>query len=368
MADTNNTTAGSTPPTSTVTWADESTILDYLWIDGGSDPRVRSKTKVLQKNPETFVGLSDIHHWGFDGSSTQQADGGDSDLGLVPVAKFPNPLRANSLIVMCEVSNSDHSGPHRTNVRAPLSALCRESHISSLEPWFAIEQEYTLIRMADGRPLGWPASADPAPQGDYYCGRNIGDIVIEEHLTACLEAGLSIGGTNAEVMLGQWEYQIGPSNPVNVSDELWVSRWLLEKIAAAHGVHVSWDPKPVQGDWNGAGAHTNFSTNDMRGTAGSPVNPGTCRMSMENALTALEQTHTDHIEVYGMGNEKRLTGMHETCKIDEFKWGVGDRTASVSVPKQVMLDGCGYIEDRRPAANMNPYLVCLKILETTCKS
>ena len=342
------------------------TVTDYLWLDGNTDPRIRSKIKVVNKNPDTFIGIKDTPVWGFDGSSTGQASGGDSDLGLLPVAKFRNPLRNNSILVLCEVSDTELNAPHATNHRAALSTLCRTDEIAALEPWFAVEQEYTLIRMADGRPLGWPAGNDPAPQGDYYCGRNIGDLIMEEHLAACLEAGITIGGTNAEVMLGQWEYQIGPGNPVNVADEVWVSRWLLEKIASSHGVHVSWDPKPASGDWNGAGAHTNFSTSDMRGTTGSPVNPGTCRASMDNAIIALEKTHQEHIEVYGTGNERRLTGEHETCKIDEFKWGVADRTASVRVPKQVMLDGCGYIEDRRPAANMNPYVVFLKILETTC--
>ena len=219
-----------------------------------------------------------------------------------------------------------------------------------------IEQEYTLYK--NGRPLGWPTDSEPEPQGDYYCGRNIGEKISREHLNVCIEAGISICGTNAEVMLGQWEYQIGAGGSIHMSDDLWVARWLLERICEKEGVEVSLHPKPMEGDWNGAGCHTNFSTKEMREENGD--------VKIGEAIEKLEPKHQEHIEAYGQDNDQRLTGLHETCDINTFRWGVSDRGASIRVPWQVHRDGKGYLEDRRPSSNCDPYLVAQKLVETIC--
>ena len=211
----------------------------------------------------------------------------------------------------------------------------------------------------NGLPFGWPEIGEPPPQGDYYCGRNAGEEIVTEHTNACIEAGVSIVGTNAEVMLGQWEYQIGAGGSLHMSDDLWIARWLMEKICYKHGVTVSLDPKPIEGDWNGAGCHANFSTKYMRGHGGDEF--------IFKACMDLEKVHKEHMKEYGVGNERRLTGLHETQAIDEFNWGVSDRGASIRIPWQVDKDGCGYLEDRRPSANCDPYRVSKKLIETICK-
>ena len=330
--------------------------LEYIWLDG-TEPTVqlRSKTKVVKDFGHT---VSDCPVWGFDGSSTNQADGSNSDCVLKPVRLYENPLEDNCYLVLCEVWDVDDNA-HSTNNRFKLDNLL--SHHNREEVWVGIEQEYTLYE--DGRPLGWPGDGEPAPQGDYYCGRNKGERIAREHMDACIKAGIKISGINSEVMLGQWEYQVGAANPIRISDDLWVARWLMEKICDKHcspssQIWVDLSPKPENGDWNGAGAHTNFSTLNMRKDNGIDY--------IYKAIGKLEEKHDEHIKLYGVDNEKRLTGKHETCPITEFRWGVSDRGASIRVPWQVNEDGKGYLEDRRPAANIDPYLVCWRLIKTIC--
>jgi glutamine synthetase len=335
------------------------TKLEYIWVDGTEDaPQLRSKTKVMDEWDGSVAGCP---VWGFDGSSTNQAPGNNSDCVLKPVRIYENPLEINSQLVLCEVWNTDDT-PHKTNIRWKLHELLDELYnwpveggISD-EPWFGFEQEYTLYE--NDRPLGWPTDGEPAPQGDYYCGRNKGESIAREHMDMCIETGVGIVGINSEVMLGQWEYQIFGKDPYKVTDDMWVARWLMEKICDTNGLAVSLDPKPVEGDWNGAGCHTNFSTKDMREEDGDLV--------IHKAIKKLKYLHNGHIDVYGSGNEKRLTGEHETCPITEFRWGVSDRGASVRIPWQVSKDGKGYLEDRRPSANCDPYLVAWRLIKTIC--
>ena len=168
------------------------------------------------------------------------------------------------------------------------------------EPLFGIEQEYTFFK--DGRPLGFPPNGFPAPQAFYYCGVGADEVfgrdVVEAHLEACLDAGIGISGINAEVMPGQWEFQVGPLSPLDVSDQLWVARWLLYRIAEDFGISATLDPKPVKGDWNGAGAHTNFSTEAMR-EGYDPIIA---------ACEALGKKAQEHVAGYGADIEHRLTG------------------------------------------------------------
>jgi len=324
---------------------------EYIWIDGSEPTQLlRSKTRVLPDG-------ADLPIWGFDGSSTNQAPGSESDCVLRPVRVIPDPIRGGAnVLALCEVLNTDLT-PHASNQRAALVETAEK--YASHEPWFGIEQEYTFFK--DGRPLGWPQGGFPAPQGGYYCGIGDDEVfgrdVVEEHTTACIESGLQISGTNAEVMMGQWEFQIGPLGPVEASDEVWLARWLLYRIGEDHGVSATLNPKPIKGDWNGAGAHTNFSTREMRESY-EPIIA---------AAEALGKAHDDHIAHYGAGIDQRLTGLHETAPWTEYSYGVSDRGASVRIPWQVKVEGKGYLEDRRPNANMDPYVVTRLITETVCK-
>ena len=330
---------------------------EYIWIDGYEPTaNLRSKTKVLDAPVSS---AEELPLWGFDGSSTLQADGGDSDCMLKPVWICKDPLRGgDNILVMNEVCNPDGS-PHKSNSRAKLVELAKK--FKDHDAWFGIEQEYTLM---DGKqPAGWPEEGFPErPQGPYYCSVGFDDVagrdMVEEHLDLCLEAGLEVSGINAEVMLGQWEYQVGPLPALEVGDQLCVARWLLERIGEDYGYRVELHPKPIKGDWNGSGAHINYSTASMRANGGLKV--------IEEACEKLGQNIDKHIAVYGDHNEERLTGLHETCSINEFRYGVSDRGASIRIPMGVHNDGKGYLEDRRPASNVDPYKACAALIETTC--
>ena len=329
---------------------------EYIWIDGHKPTaKLRSKTKIFEGPVKS---LDDIPMWGFDGSSTMQAEGSDSDCMLKPVYYLPDPIRGgDDILVMNEVRKPDGS-IHESNTRARLVEIA-EKHKDE-DAWFGIEQEYTFFK---GRsPLGWPNGGYPAPQGPFYCGVGADEVfgrdIVEDHMDICLQAGIQISGINAEVMPGQWEFQVGSLGPLEVSDQLWIARWVLYRIAENYGVNATLHPKPVKGDWNGAGAHANFSTKPMRENGGLKI--------IESACEKLGRKHEEHIAVYGAHNEERLTGLHETCAFHEFRYGVSDRGASIRIPMDTANNGKGYLEDRRPSANMDPYQVCAALIETTC--
>ena len=323
---------------------------EYIWIDGQKPTaKMRCKTKVIPVGEEP-------PEWAFDGSSTEQATGVNSDCVLNPVFVCPDPIRGgDNKLVMCEVLLTDMT-PHPSNTRAACAKTAKK--YADFEMWFGIEQEYTLFE--GERPLGWPVNGFPAPQGGYYCGVGADEVfgreLVEKHLDACIKAGLSISGINAEVMPAQWEFQIGPVGTLEVCDQLWMARWLLYRLGEDMNINARLDPKPIRGDWNGAGAHTNFSTKYMREDYDACV----------AAAEALAAKHELHIANYGDRIEERLTGLHETCSYKEFRYGVSDRGASVRIPWQVARDRKGYIEDRRPNANIDPYIVTRLVVDTVC--
>jgi glutamine synthetase len=324
---------------------------EYVWV---SDHGLKSKARTLDRH---VTCLEDVPEWQYAGGSGQ-----DSETILRPQAVFRDPFRReNDVMVFCDRYKSDGT-PHELNTRAPAKRIF-DAIAPDLYPWFGMEQEYVMTH--DGHiPLGFTKedieqSGKPLPQGPHYCGVGFkslhGRQLAEAHYRACLDAGIKICGINAELLHGQWEFQIGICNGIEVGDHLWMARYLLERLGEQYDIIISYDPKPVEGeDWSASGLHTNFSTSEMRKNGG-------LRYIMD-AVDRLQHSHQRAIQKYGEGNERRMT----TKSMSEFTYGVADRSASVRISKEVFDSGKGYLEDRRPAANADPYVVASLITESVC--
>ena len=326
--------------------------LEYIWLDGYKPTQsLRSKTKI----EHDFSGkLQDCPVWNFDGSSTEQALGNSSDCVLKPVFICPDPQRKNGYLVMCEVMNPDGT-PHVSNGRSLIED-------DDNDFWFGFEQEYFLWNPDVNKPLGFPEGGYPGPQGPYYCSvgakNAFGRKIVEEHLDVCLEAGLNVEGINAEVAAGQWEFQIFAKGAKEAGDQIWIARYLLERIGEEYNVSINWHCKPLGTlDWNGSGMHANFSNTVLRTCASEDT--------YNKVLEAFRPVVKEHIEVYGADNEQRLTGKHETASILDYSYGISDRGASIRIPLFTVQKGWrGYLEDRRPNSAADPYKVAARIVKT----
>ncbi|EGD80122.1 glutamine synthetase [Salpingoeca rosetta] len=365
---------------------------EYIWI-GGTGRDLRSKTKVIDKMPES---PDDLPEWNFDGSSTGQAPGHDSEVLLKPESIFRDPFRrGDNILVLCstwrpkddgstvplvvEEDLTKVAGVSGNNTREAAKEIFEHPKVKEQEMWFGIEQEYTLFERDGVTPLGWPKGGFPRPQGPYYCsngaensfGRDIADC----HLRACMYAGVKVSGTNGEVMPGQWEYQVGPCEGIESGDHLTLSRYLMYRVCEKFSIVVSFEPKPMAGDWNGAGCHTNFSTKDMRDPAtvheytpkdgpykGEKLTGAWAKMI--EALEKMGSKSAEHLALYGADNHLRLTGKHETADMHTWSYGVANRGASVRIPRETHKKKYGYLEDRRPASNMDPYVVTSLLAKT----
>jgi glutamine synthetase len=325
--------------------------LEYVWLDGYEPiPNLRSKT--LVKDYDSLPTLEELPNWGFDGSSTRQAEGHSSDCVLKPVAVYPDTTKRNGVLVMNEVYHQDGT-PHSTNARATI--------LDDPDTWFGFEQEYFFFQ--DGRPLGFPADGFPEPQGKYYTGvgyASVGDVareIVDKHLDLCIDAGINHEGINAEVAKGQWEFQIFGKGSRKAADEMWMGRYLLNRLCESYGIDVEYHCKPISGDWNGSGMHSNFSTKYMREVGGKEY--------FEALMAAFDKYKNEHIAVYGPDNHLRLTGLHETQSIDKFNYGLSNRGASIRLPANFIKNGYkGYLEDRRPNSAGDPYKIASRILQT----
>ena len=339
-------------------------VVEYVWLGGKGE--FRSKTRVLDKQ---LTSLKDVPMWNYDGSSTGQATGDKSEITLKPCKLFNKGTFSNQF-VLCETLDQE-GNPLPNNHRQWANKIFERYKIE--QPWYGIEQEY-FIMDKDNKPLGFNSNKT---QGQYYCSvgaeNAFGRKIAEKHLEMCLSYNITISGINAEVAPGQWEYQVGPCVGIDSGDQLLMSRYFLELVAEREGYSICWDPKPLKGDWNGSGCHTNFSTAIMRcdiKTFSDDRESGGDKTGLDyihEAINKLSKNHNEHMEVYGDNNEARMTGEHETASFDTFSCGVGNRGCSVRIGNDTLREKCGYFEDRRPASNMNPYLVTGKLLETVMK-
>ena len=314
--------------------------LEYIWLDGYTPvPNLRGKTQI--KELESFPTLDQLPLWGFDGSSTMQAEGRSSDCVLKPVRVFPDGARTNGVLVMCEVMMPDGKTPHASNKRATI--------LDDEGAWFGFEQEYFFYK--DGRPLGFPESGYPAPQGPYYTGvgyKNVGSVarqIVEEHLDLCLAAGINHEGINAEVAKGQWEFQIFGKGSKKAADEMWMARYLMQRLTEKYSIDIEYHCKPLgDTDWNGSGMHANFSTTYLREKGGKEY--------FEQLMKAFEDAR-DAVAVYGPDNHLRRR-KHETGRSINSATG-GETAAHRSVPHSFVNNGYkGYLEDRRPNSQGDP--------------
>ena len=345
-----------------------SIILEYIWLGGNNE--LRSKTRVLQWDTSCngIITLDNVPDWDYDGSSTGQATTANSEVILKPRVIYKNPFRKELIrkevtvpsekhtegyLVLCATYDSDGN---------PLSFRDEANNIFNQRPeeipWYGIEQEYFLYDRKTDKPLGF---SETCSQGRYYCSNGssnaYGRHIAEEHMDMCINAGLNISGINAEVAPGQWEYQIGPCVGIEAADQLWISRFLLERISEKYDVFINYHPKPIA-FLNGSGCHTNFSTKSMREINGLE--------KIYAAIELLKLKHAEHMKVYGESNDIRLIGIHETSSFNKFVSGNADRSASIRIGNNTIKNKCGYFEDRRPAANMDPYLVTAFIFRTCC--
>ena len=327
--------------------------LEYVWFGGNGE--LRSKTKIVSNN---INDISQIPLWNFDGSSTGQATGIDSEVILKPVRLYKDPFNSrNDYIVLCETYLLNME-PHPTNTRHQATRTLEAENGLESEPIFGIEHEFFLLDGKTKRPIGFE-DGDPAPQGPYYCsvgfGNAFGRGFLYESMDRCLLAGLEITGCNLEVCPGQMELQVC-SQGIKAADDSSVLKYILARVSEKFGCIVEWGAKPVKGDWNGSGCHVNFSTKKMREENG--YHEILC------AIEKLKKSHQEHILVYGDDNDERLTGHHETSDINTFSSGVANRCCSIRIPRSTESNRCGYFEDRRPSSSADMYLVTSKIFDT----
>jgi len=345
-----------------------SIIVEYVWISGKDthhDLRSKCKTVTNLDKPLSEVTAADLPEWNFDGSSTAQAKGRDTEILIRPVSVYPHPFVPGgtpALVALCECYLPSGE-PTPDNTRYMARQVFEDKNAQGHEPWYGMEQEYVL--MQGERPYGWPETGEPKAQGDYYCGNGpsvaYGRKYTLRHYELCLKMGLKISGTNAEVMPGQWEYQVGPCKEIECGDHVVMSRWcylrVLEEADEAN-LDVNFEVKPKKGDWNGSGLHTNFSTNETRADGGLE--------KIKLYFDRLKKTFPHDIVFYSADNNERMTGLHETSTLNEFTWGVGTRGTSCRLPNQVNKDGKGYLEDRRPGADADPYLISSRLFASCC--
>ena len=340
--------------------------IEYIWLD--KENNYRSKTRIVKDDvyPPGEFHIKRIPAWNYDGSSTRQATGDDSEVCINPVCMVRDPFRRSldAWLVLCDTWLPNDE-PHPDNTRIKAMKVFSQKKVIEAEPWFGLEQEFFVRKTREGYPLGmdhelYVKSQTQNIQGDNYCGVGKGNCYCREFMDEAIDhmvdSGLNITGLNFEVAPGQAEFQI-MTGGIDAADEIHLVRYILIRTAEKNDLAIDLHPKPFKTNLNGSGCHTNYSTKARREDGGYDI--------IIAAINKLKEKHKEHIDVYGKDNDMRLSGKWETADINTFTYGVADRGASVRIPRFTERDKKGYFEDRRPASNMDPYLVTAKIAETT---
>jgi len=310
-------------------------IFDYVWLDGADPAGLRSITHVHYRRFFSLTASPPIKT--FAGLSTNQSNEELSDCLLVPVRVYPNPFRANGKLVLAEVCTPEKQ-PHASNYRHSLAQVTRTTR--SKGPLFGIEQEYYLTRNP---------GQDIFKSDTNYCGVGTASVfsraIVARHLDLCLITNIHITGYNAEATRGQWEFQVGPDDPLTVADDLIIARYILLRLAEEDNLNVSFNPVPENMSFNMSGAHVNFSDRKTRCANG--------LSALEQKIHKLETSHIEAIAILGTDNERRLRANNP--KYQSFKSGRLDRSAAIRIPLLTVRKNSGHFEDRRPGANINPY-------------
>ena len=357
-------------------------ICEYIWLD--RDYNVRSKTRnikirsLLDKEKTSCLEFEELQlmyenikefilkccspnifpSWNFDGSSTGQSIDNNTEVILNPCNHYKHPFPNYDFIILCDIVNPEF--PEFFEYRRQAVQLFEKYKNENY--WFGLEQEYFIMDSNSLTPIGYDNLIKNNPsiqQGEFYCGNNgrlnHGRLIAEKHNRACLDIGIMVSGINAEVAVGQWEYQIGPCSPLKSCDDLIVSRFILQRIAEEFGHYISFEPK-IMGDWNGSGCHINISSYKMRSKTKGAYE------AILKAINNLSNNHTETIKYYGSNNRLRMTGEHETSSFEKFTYGVGTRNTSVRIGNETFDNKYGYFEDRRPGSNINPYLALYALI------
>ena len=221
------------------------TILEYVWIDGKDN--LRSKIKVCNSHVNS---INDVSYWNYDGSSTHQGTTEDSEVTLIPVRLYKCPFKLANYIVLCETYDK-HINPLPSNHRTDAKIIFDK--YKGKKAWYGLEQEYFMEDYHTNKPLGY--DENESKHEKYYCSVGSNDMRVrqlsEEHMTMCLDMGIKISGINQEVAPGQCEFQIGPEEGLKVCDDLWVARFILQKLGEKYKVKINFHPKPIANNCNG---------------------------------------------------------------------------------------------------------------------
>lgn len=339
-------------------------LAEYIWL-GSTGSDLRSTTRLLDKKPSCVEELPIVD---VDGSASGQATSDSCEIFLKPRKIFSDPFRkGDHILVLCDTflppllgdfEPTDQLQPHPSNNRAPCEAVSRKA--AGSEPMFAVEQEYLVLDPATGQAIGWGGQG-LAPHEQHLrglCGPGWPGLsgapancrsFAEQHLAYCLHAGVKIAGMAAPHAYALLTYEVGPCLGVAMGDELWMSRYILLRLAQRHNVGVSWDPHHAPGEGGSLACRVKFSTAETR-------QPGIGMFAMQQQIANLEALHMQHMLAYGAGRARQLPG--------GFSCGVSNNTCTIMIPSKALIGRCGYYVDRRPGANMDPYLVTMLLVSS----